>query len=231
MRKLEIEIPFPGFYNSALDMMIEYEILTMFDFEGTGDTDLVPEDFHMKYCGHNGAVAVAKLYAEAFNDYLDTEFDIKIDLPFKEMTSPKEYNYSTDRLFCEISEQDIKKLVKLVSNKRLQEVITARFTSCSGFVSSYSNVLKDWLAKDYLDYDHNELGTVLIAAVLSQIDGMKGWCSETKHFEEHYSPEPYSLMQSASGNGEISNAVFNNMPQACQDMANAAYEQSQVKEG
>lgn len=224
MHKYEIEIPFPGFYNGVLDMMIDDEILSCFDFEGTGDTDLVPDDFHMKYNGHDGMIAIAKIYAGVFQDYLDTEFNIKIDLPYKDMSSPKEYNFTTDRLFCEISEQGIKKLRKIASNKRLGEVIKARFTSYDGFISSYPNNIVEWLGKDCLEYDHNELGTLLIAAVLSQIDGMKGWCSETKYFEEHYGPDTYTLMEEAISNGNISTAVFNNMPQECQDIANKAYE-------
>jgi len=44
-------------------------------------------------------------------------------------------------------------------------VIAERFTSCSGFISFYSRHLADWLEKPIVDWDHNELGTLLIAAM------------------------------------------------------------------
>ena len=90
------------------------------------------------------------------------------------MTSPHEYNFETDRLFVNVSMAFIKRLWRMSrddSHDTLARVIKDRFTSYDGFMSHYSNRLTDWTDKPLKEWDHNELGTLLIACLdLSNAD-------------------------------------------------------------
>lgn len=93
-----------------------------------------------------------------------------LSLKFEAMTSPREYNFETDRLFADMPLKVARELLrrsKAAGHKTLAAVIARRFTSRSGFISSYDNDIADWLAKPLRDWDHNELGTLLIAAMES----------------------------------------------------------------
>lgn len=91
-----------------------------------------------------------------------------IRLTFEEMTSPREYNFETDRLFARLPAVVIRRLFKLSrddNHETLAAVIAERFTHRSGFVSFYSNDLAEWLDKPLMTWDHNEIGTLLIAVL------------------------------------------------------------------
>lgn len=88
---------------------------------------------------------------------------------FEAMTSPREYNFQTDRIFMDFPASFVRKMFaisKAEKHETLSKVIEGRFTSRSGFSSFYSNDLEDWICKPVSDWDHNELGTLLIAACL-----------------------------------------------------------------
>ena len=86
---------------------------------------------------------------------------------FADMTSPREYNFTTDRLFATCSAAFIKRLwkrSKADEHKTLAALIRERFTSYDGFMSHYSNDLEQW-PKTLADWDHNELETLLEACL------------------------------------------------------------------
>lgn len=86
---------------------------------------------------------------------------------FSIMTSPREYNFTTDRLFATASMAFVKRLwkrSKADNHAALRKVIAERFTSRSGFISHYPNRLGDW-PTDLADWDYNQLGTLLIACL------------------------------------------------------------------
>lgn len=226
--KKEIQIPFEGLYESVIDSHVDDYILNLFDFEGCGDTDLIPENFYMNFTYTKDMVnAIGGKYTSLFQEYLKEEFKIEIELKFKEVVSPREYNFTTDRLFCEISDSDIAKLAAITSEQRLKEVISIRHTSRDGFSSFYSNDFEEWQEKGFKEFDHNELQTLLIAAMFSQYD--KDECyllsDAWDYFEENFLPVAWELWESALGNGCLDTIVFNNMPKECQDLANKAYEE------
>ncbi len=87
---------------------------------------------------------------------------------FESMDSPREYNFTTDRVYATIPDAIVRhmfKRSKAENHATLAAVIAERFTSCDGFISFYSRHLVDWLEKPFSDWDHNELGTLLIAVV------------------------------------------------------------------
>lgn len=91
-----------------------------------------------------------------------------IHMKFESMDSPREYNFATDRVYGTVPLAIIYLLFRKSranGHAAFRATIEERFTSYDGFRSHYSNHLADWLEKPLRDYDHNELGTLLIAAM------------------------------------------------------------------
>lgn len=87
---------------------------------------------------------------------------------FESMDSPREYNFGTDRVYAYVPLTVMRELfrrAKADNFEALQSVLGERFTSYDGFISGYSNRVPEWLKKPLRDWDHNELGSLLIAAL------------------------------------------------------------------
>ncbi len=200
-----IVIPFSGFYESSHDSMIDQEIESLFQ-DDCGNVHDMPDDFWYNYNGAEIRKAYAKDYTENFQDWLENECGIKIKLEFESLQSPREYNFTTDRIFCYISKEDIAGLFQIADTEKLESIIKEEFTSRDGFSSSYSNLLLDWLEKPLMEWDHNELATLLRAAI------------ETKGNPKM---DDYELMEHSSCNGVISSLVWDNLPDECKKLADA----------
>jgi len=170
---MEIQIPFSGFYNSMHSDTIDREIESYFDIEGSGEPD-IPDDFWMKFDGHHDIqIEYVKLYIDAFTEFFNETTGLKVSFEFVDMASPKEYNFQTDRIFCNISEDHIKDIFGETDTQILAETIKERHTSYDGFSSFYSNRIDEWFAggKGVLDFDHNELMTLLVACLKKNYSG------------------------------------------------------------
>ena len=81
-------------------------------------------------------------YCKRYTEALGSE--LELDLVFDEMTSPREYNFSTDRLFATIPATQLRKIRREVEkHEEWPERIRDRFTSYDGFYSFYSNDYTD----------------------------------------------------------------------------------------
>ena len=160
-----INIPFAGFYNSMFSAELDSVQERFVEYEVEKNPGLNPDipNEALWHCADYGKAYdhIARAYVAHFNDYIETEYELDLDLKFESMTSPREYNFQTDRIFCEISEENVRKLRRAVSDPALRQAIKTRFTSRSGFISSYPNRLEDWPPLE--QWDHNELGTLLVA--------------------------------------------------------------------
>jgi len=135
-----------------------------FDYEAGDILGLTRPDKRQRYNATSG-----KMESEKYNRP-------SLRLAFEEMTSPREYNFETDRLFCEIPLAVVRQLFamsKAEGHATLANVIRRRFTSRSGFISFYDNDLAAWLEKPVRDWDHNELGTLLFACL--ELKGGADW--------------------------------------------------------
>lgn len=157
-------IPFAGFYNSiwsdGIDRAEEMYLENLEQEEGvkievSSDAIWRAADYVAMYS------YVARKYVDYFNDYIKDEFDLALDLKFESMQAPLEYNFTTDRLFCYISDENLRKLRSFVAEDELRLAIKTRFTSRSGFISSYPNDLDGWPPLE--EWDHNEIGTLFVA--------------------------------------------------------------------
>lgn len=121
-------------------------------------------------------LAIARTYVDAFNNVVGDEIGIDLGLKFESMTSPREYNFETDRIFAYVPVDTIEALFAASvadNHAALRKVLEERHTSYSGFHSYYSNDVESWLAKPLADWDHNELCSLLCAAMLRA--GMTDW--------------------------------------------------------
>lgn len=166
-------IPFAGFYNTIWSYGIDRaEEIHLEHLEQEEGVEIKASSDAIWKAADYGAMYnyVARKYVDYFNDYIKDEFDLDLDLKFESMQSPREYNFETDRIFCYISEENVRKLRSAVSDPALRHAIKERFTSRSGFISSYDNDLDDW-NPDPTTWDHNELGTLLVAL----LDDAEDW--------------------------------------------------------
>lgn len=163
-----INIPFQGFYESIPDGVINQGIEQCFTDHETG-CNVDVDRLDTFYGGFNKFQSIfhkfTQLYIESFNELL-SDYELEIELKYNSLESPKFYNFETDRLFCDITEKEAKKLFNIVTDngnnfEHLAKTIESRFTSYDGFISHYSNNLDDWLEKPFKEWDCNELGTLL----------------------------------------------------------------------
>lgn len=167
MNKLETNIPFAGFYYSLYDVKLDAAMSSQVDnFASEYDLDKEQaseySEILFRYTDWRQAQEViAKHYVNAFNNCFKewTKVDLKAD--FKNMISPREYNFETDRIFVMIDEAAILALYDKVGEATLRLMIRKRFTSRSGFISFYPNELDDWPG-NVLEWDVNQVCTLLM---------------------------------------------------------------------
>lgn len=170
-----INIPFRGFYNSwysyELDSIEENEVRYRCEY-ANDPLDMESREYAEILSGNlNYQLAcelIAKEYVEHFNEMIYDQFGIRLDLEFESLSSPREYNFETDRIFCRISEEKAQELYAQIQADKFAATIKKRFTSCDGFISHYSNKIEDWIEKPLLEWDYNELGTLLYALISNE---------------------------------------------------------------
>lgn len=155
-------IPFSGFYDSWHDQMLDDAMDQMFsNDQGSINTNIRWrasdacnwKKVHEKY---------AKEYAETFGQWLNIP-----SLEFDELRSPREYIFTTDRIFVRISSEDVKKIWDRVDIAVFAKVCRQMFLSRSGFSSFYDPDWRTWGELEELD--HNQLGALLEA--LAEVGG------------------------------------------------------------
>jgi len=188
----EIIIPFSGFYNSIHDSNIDSAIEQMFsDDSGTENAGLSAR-VHDKCNFFYVRLEYAKHYASAFAD----EFELP-SLAYKTTDSPREYNFTTDRIVCTLAIDDVLKIYDETDTATMNAAANAWFTSRDGFISFYS---PDWQNEwgDILTWDHNQLACLLSAYV------------ETVSNDEFDQWKENDLMESAQCNGDFDSWISEN---------------------
>lgn len=163
---MESSIPFQGFYNSLLDFEIDgcIERETEYYVEESGAGSEVVSDLIWRHCNFSQVhQEIARDYAEAFFNWVAEEFDVTVKYTFDVMTSPKEYNFTTDRIFVKLPLEDLIKVFKRVGAAQFRKTAKERFTSCDGFRSFYSPNPNTW--GNLRGWDYNQVGTVFQALV------------------------------------------------------------------
>ena len=190
MNKLESTIPFDGFYESFISDDIDHQIGQQIEWDTdiydlNEDEQQVLEDSYLsvnrKYFYNQIAEDYTNFYIDALNERLK---GFTLNAKFQLLTSPREYNFETDRIFIEIEENHAIDFIKyIIKNykKELENKIKERFTSRSGFWSHYKNGLDLW-TNDYSEWDHNQIGTCFELFDLEEEDinySLREYLSET----------------------------------------------------
>lgn len=184
MTKLIINLPFMGFYESGYDA----ELMDKFDSEirfkscayespdETLDESEISDVLHDCCDWRAMCQEVAKQYVGYFADYLWRETGLHLaSLAFDEWISPREYNFTTDRIMASTRPSEVEQIYFEVKRENLADMIRERHTSKDGFVSFYSNNINKWLYKPIEEWDHNELGTLIRAFVEQELDADWEW--------------------------------------------------------
>ena len=167
---------FPGFYESIFcnsDEFIDEEGEIVFEIEQIIES----KDFEvcMEYVDFNKyqidvCDTFMKHYVEKLIDVLPYDIteheDFKFDIVDEsiEVVSPKYYNYSTDRCYCQVETN--RKTLKLLKEYTLkledaEKYIKNHFTSYDGFISFITNDINKWKELDIEDYEENMLISLL----------------------------------------------------------------------
>ena len=142
MNKLESTIPFDGFYESFISADIDHQIGQQIEW----DCDLYDlneseeEILYNNYLSVNTSYFYNQIAEDYTNFYIDALNErlkgFTLNAKFNLLTSPREYNFETDRIFIEIEENHAIDFIEhIVKNykKELENKIEERFTSRSGF--------------------------------------------------------------------------------------------------
>lgn len=184
---VNIIIPFSGFYNSLHEDELDRALELLLDnSRGDANNDLLNyayDDVHW----HEVMVAYAEAYVEALSQA------IGIPITFKEMISPRDYNFETDRLLGEITDLDLHYIHELTPDTAFREVCERELTPRSGFIPFYSADPDDWGPPE--EWDCAQCGVLLQAFVEHRLDG----------FDTYWEVD---LMEDARSNGHITDLVY-----------------------
>ena len=184
-------IPFSGFYESLHNSAFDCALEGIFSDSDTGCCVNEPLMWKAHDC-INWRMA-HELYAKEYAESLAHEFGIN-SLKFESLSSPREYNFTTDRIFCTIEYADLCRLMATFDLPDFAAYVREKFTSRDGFISFYDADLSAWGAVS--SWDHNQCGTAL------EFYSMQENAGEFEHYHE------WALMENAQCNGVFDEILF-----------------------
>ena len=135
MQNIKTQIDFGGFYHSIHSDVIEREIeAAICDDDGIIFDDCEYEVDYNK-TRHN----YIEHYCWLFEDYLDFQYDLKIKFKNLNLWSPREYNFETDSIICEITPAEHDKLTNhFRKDDEFLDYLTEATKSYDGYRSYYT---------------------------------------------------------------------------------------------
>lgn len=206
--KREVYLPFDGFYNSWSQDLIDDAILHYFTDASGESLRGLSQRLDSLVSHRYIESAYSKEYASQFTQYLKENIELDLKLSFKELDSPREYNFATDKIVCSIRIADIAKMKAYIAKEKLEteleQAIKDRFTSGSGFYSFYPNSLKDW-ESDWTKWESPQLSTVL-----EVIANHACQCKEFESFDSNFIFGHFG--DTVRGNGLVDNWIVDSIP-------------------
>jgi hypothetical protein len=185
MTTVKAVIPFNGLYESMHDAELDRAFEGLYQDSQTGDCIA---SLHNLVWDHVNWQKVHEAYAKAFAENFAAHFEIE-GMVFESLVSPREYNFTTDRIFVDVPLASLKALN--VPRDVLDAVAAEMFTSRSGFCSFYSPDVDTW--GEIEDWDHNQL-LALITAHVRHVEG--------EDFDE------FCLMEDMNCNGQLDEMLW-----------------------
>lgn len=151
--RLDLEVPsFTGFYQGIWDQgeneWTEIHEMKYGEYEDFENLNLID------YWGFGSDYRdnVAKLFADDYAEIIKNCLGVSMEYVGCYVSSPKEYNFTTDRIYATFEVPDYNALVKRLTElgslpeyrTELAALIRKYHTSCDGFISFMSNDIEDW---------------------------------------------------------------------------------------
>lgn len=173
--KKELRVPCPGFYETQLSAELDHaeEMWVEGQAEETGVDQAAIADAVYWATDYSACyLTLARKWVEYLAAILKEKHEIELPLEFVTMESPREYNFTTDRVFATLPLANLEAMRAEVPAETLAKHIRERHSSRSGFISFYADRLDDPLwQKPVADWDHNQLQTLFEAWLLHrQVD-------------------------------------------------------------
>ena len=163
---MEARIPFGGFYESIWASEIDREEEQYLEHL-TEEHDLDVSDiseFAWRHTIYSRAhTHVAEHFVPYFEHFINEGLGLSIKLTYNDMSSPREYNFETNKIYVELSYEDALILARRVGRNALRKAAKDMFTSRDGFISFYRNDPAEW--GRLRGWDHNHLYCLFQAAV------------------------------------------------------------------
>mgnify|MGYP003657014132 FL=1 len=159
---MKTTIEFGGFYESIHDSHIDMMTNNYFD-----DTPLQDDENNFEYFDWSAIhKSYIKSYCYKLEEYIKDNYEIDIDFKNISMNSPKEYNFATDVINCDVIKKKIELLNKeLLKDEKFLEYLKDSTQSYDGFMSFYTydqalNNKDDMLSVYVLRYLCNQLNNI-----------------------------------------------------------------------
>ena len=210
LKSIETWCPiFPGFYNTlfemdndgVLDNLNEDREDPEREAHKFGDQEITYDNCEWDYKQYQ--IDVSKKVVSVIEDKLKEMLPAIKEVNFQELRSPREYNFSNDAIDIEVIVSNslrgqIMKFLK-DNHEAWDKYLKERYTSCSGFMSSYENSAEGWIGetKNYTDLDSHYLGSILQFILLEHDDGYDEDVDYTLHsivMEDIYTDEYCTLL-------------------------------------
>lgn len=150
---------FNGFYGTLFECLVDNRISDEIEsYNDDNNTSLTYDDFSFNICDFE--YEIAKDCVNAIEQKLN-EIGIICSIKFEKVVSPREYNFMNDSINVEIDFENFNSVIEILqeNSKEFAEYIKERYTSCSGFISSYSSYSSDWI-DDLTNNAENEMHKV-----------------------------------------------------------------------
>ena len=145
LNKIEIQLPFSGFYYSTHDMNIDNHIECEIEYleselNYTDDQiDIIKDRFYMMdYAPIRKAIC--EHYINAFNAVFYDEYNIHLDLGYSQLISPQFYNFETDRLYAFIDESIYNDVAELINKQGFKAVLKEKYKQRNGYMPFQSTL-------------------------------------------------------------------------------------------
>jgi hypothetical protein len=166
---ISARIPFAGFYHSIWDQEIDQWLENQADWHQTlGDREIIWNAIYDNTDFSAARLAIAQAYFKHFVWWLGDSLELPVEGEFEALTSPRYYNFSTDKIFALLPESVLQAVLdelRSKDNETLVGTFADMFTSRDGFASFYDPQVP---SKPIEEWDHNELYALLCAWVRFQ---------------------------------------------------------------
>ena len=139
-KKIKTVIKFGGFYESIHSDLIDMQIEDHIEYYNQeNNTSLNYDDYDFNY--KDMEMQYLKQYISNYQDFIESEYNLNINIDDINLYSPKEYNFKTDEIDCYILKSDENKLIKhFKKDNDFLEYLKNATQSYDGFYSYYSFV-------------------------------------------------------------------------------------------